>query len=156
MREETRKVSKKITVYIAKDGKEFPEDPWGCEEYEDELLKKEQEKIAERLKFDTKGIDWPSMAHPTNETHEYKWFKISNEQDLVDFCNAYEPYHRDLKNPELVKAYMNGYPDYLCIVYYPDKYEADLYTLSSLVQRFSKFFSLIPKEDAYTLQIPQK
>lgn len=56
MKTEKRIVQKEVEIYIADDGKEFS-DHWSCEEYEEELMMKKQEAIAERLSFDTKGVD---------------------------------------------------------------------------------------------------
>lgn len=143
MREEKRTVMVEKTIYIAEDGKEFS-DKWSCDDYEYELHQKEQESIAKRLEFDTHGIDWPSMAHPTGSYHEYKWFRIENDQDLEDFCKAYSAYDRALKDVELVKSYVY-YPDYICLVDYPNGPEhPEWFTLSKLMHQLGLFLSNFP------------
>ena len=143
MKTEKRIVQKEVEIYIADDGKEFS-DQLSCEEYEEELMVKKQEAIAERLSFDTKGIDWPSMAKPYGSEHEYKWFRLENDADLLDFCRAYSAYNRKLKDISFVKMFVH-YPDYICLVDYPHGPEdPQWFTLSKLLNQLFAFLNNIP------------
>ena len=108
---------------------------------------KKQEAIAERLSFDTKGVDWPSMANPYGPEHEYKWFRLENDTDLLDFCRAYSTYNRKLKDIDFVKMFVH-YPDYICLVDYPHgPQDPQWFTLSKLLNQLFAFLENIPVND---------
>lgn len=137
------KYTKSITIekemFVATDGQEF-ESEWECEDYENSLVQAEKEKLTKSISYDANRFDWASMANPHSK-HEYKWYKIKNDEELKVFCDYYQSYCRNLKDLNIVKKYIS-YPDYICLVDYPKGPEQpEWFTLSKLLEQTNMFMS---------------
>lgn len=135
----TKEVRVMKTLYVAIDGNEF-ESENRCIDYENELLQKEKEAKVSRLKYNANTHNWASIANLNHEV-EYIWFKIKNREELVEFCNCYEWWHGGLRKIESFEA-MIQYPDYVCIVDYPEGGEdVEIHILSQMLKRTNAFMS---------------
>lgn len=146
MRKYTKPVTIEKEIFVAEDGTEFDKE-LDCENYEWELTQSKKEKLASALSYDANRFDWASMVNPNGSQHEYKWFKVKNDEDLKLFCNSYESYCRELRKIDVVKKYVN-YPDYICLVDYPNGPEQpDWFTLSKLLEQTNLFMSQFPFDE---------
>ncbi|NLZ54221.1 MAG: hypothetical protein GX892_13960 [Thermoanaerobacteraceae bacterium] len=139
MKKVVKTITKEVVFYVASDGKEF-ENKLDCQDYEFEMEYERKVREANHLKYDANKFDWPSMADPHSD-HEYLWFRVENKKDLTTFCNSYEGYNLRLRNVDLVEGHVT-YPDYICLVDYPNGGgDPAWFTLSEMLEQAKAFLS---------------
>lgn len=119
----TKMVEITETKYIADDGKEFSS-VRDCEQYE----KAEKRKIfiekAEKLRIKELEDLMPLVLDETMEHHEYRWYKLQNENDYNILSEAYSGNY--FGKPV-------SYPIIMCVEtydYYCDEYDGDAYSFT--------------------------
>ena len=123
----TEKKTKMVEVteikYIADDGREFAS-VRDCEQYE----KAEKRKIfidkAEKLRIKELEDLMPLVLDETMEHHEYRWYKLQNENDYNILSEAYSGNY--FGEPV-------SYPAIMCVEtydYYCDDYDGDAYSFT--------------------------
>lgn len=119
----TKMVEITETKYIADDGRTFASEK-ECNDYEKQKERKGFIEEAEKLRI--KGLEnlMPLILDETMENHEYRWYKVQNENDYNIISAAYND---DYFNEPVT------YPAIMCIEtydYYCDNYDGDAYSLT--------------------------
>lgn len=135
------------TKYIADDGREFTS-ARDCEQHE----KAEKRKVfidkAEKLRIKELEDLMPLVLDETMEHHEYRWYKLQNENDYNILSEAYSGNY--FGEPA-------SYPVIMCVEtydYYCDDYDVDAYsfTLDKCKEDTIKFW----KKQGYKVRIEKE
>lgn len=131
---EKRVVETYVTTYTAEDGKEFFSEG-ECKAYERDIKIKELKEKAEQFEikdlYGTYPLDVDGQQ--INDNHEYKWYKISSEEDLKILSGLYdENFVYPITETDIVCIEYDG--DYRC---YP---EAWIYWLSDMKKSTIEFW----------------
>ena len=119
----TKMVKITETKYIADDGREFASEK-ECKDYE----KAEKRKVfidkADKLRIRELEDSMPLVLDETMEHHEYRWYKLQNENDYNILSKAYSGNY--FGEPA-------SYPVIMCVEtydYYCDDYDGDAYNFT--------------------------
>lgn len=119
----TKMVEITETKYIADDGREFASEK-ECKDYERQKERKCFIEEAEKLRIKELEDSMPLVLDETMEYHEYRWYRLQNENDYNILSEAYSGNYFD--KPV-------SYPVTMCVEtydYYCDEYDGDAYSFT--------------------------
>lgn len=119
----TKMVEIAETKYIADDGREFASEE-KCKDYERQKERKCFIEKAEKLRIKELEDSIPLVLDETMEYHEYRWYRLQNENDYNILSEAYSGNYFD--KPV-------SYPVTMCVEtydYYCDEYDGDAYSFT--------------------------
>lgn len=147
----TEKKTKMVEIteikYIADDGRKFAS-ARDCEQYEKAEKRKTFIEEAEKLRIKELEDLMPLVLDETMEHHEYRWYKLQNENDYNTLSEAYS---------ENYFGKTTSYPVIMCVEtydYYCDDYDGDAYcfTLDKCKEDTIKFW----KKQGYKVRIEKE